>query len=302
VPRVALARIVVSAVLGVALLSACGTSDPDHPSSGGSGGDPAAGSAAGTSAAGGSAAGTSATGGSAAGSSTVGGTSTTRTTRTTVTHVAAKPLPPATHTSCHSVVYVGDSTSDGEAEAAYVPLARLRAPAQLAKVGVKTTHMEVSGARSIVETYEGIPNGATVAQQLVSGGYRGCWILALGTNDAADVAAGSEVGLKTRISRMMSIIGKQHVMWVNVLTLGNAPQYYGNAGMQEWNRDLLAACHTYPQMRVFDWAAHAKPQWFIPDGVHYTTAGYEARTRLIAHALVKAFPRSEPPSASCLVH
>jgi hypothetical protein len=286
-------RIVAPAILIVALLSACGTSDLDHSSSGGSAGGSAP-------------AGTATTpdppsGGGAGGGSASAGTSTTQTSRTTVTHVAAKPLPPPTHTSCRSVAYIGDSTSDGEASAEYVPIARLRAPAQLAKVGVKTTHMEVSGARSIVETYEGIPNGATVARQLVSGGYRGCWILALGTNDAADVAAGSEVGLKTRIHQMMSIIGKQHVMWVNVLTLGNAPEYYGNAGMQQWDRDLLAACHTYPQMRVFDWAAHAKPQWFIPDGVHYTTAGYETRTRLIAHALVKAFPRGEPPSASCLV-
>ena len=48
-------------------------------------------------------------------------------------------------------------------------------------------------------------------------------------------------------------------------------------------------------MRVYDWAAHAKPRWFIPDGVHYTTDGYAARTRLIARALVKAFPRGRPP-------
>lgn len=198
-------------------------------------------------------------------------------------------------------MYIGDSTSDGEALASYVPNRRLRAPAQLFKVGVNTTHMEVSGARSIVETFEGIPNGATVAQQLVSQGYRGCWIIALGTNDAADVAAGSEVGLKTRIHQMMSIIGNQPVIWVNVLTLPSAPQYYEESGMRHWDEDLLAACSRYPQMRVFDWAAHAKPQWFIPDGVHYTTSGYEKRTHLIAHGLVKAFPRGRPPSTSCLV-
>ena len=76
---------------------------------------------------------------------------------------ASKPLPPPTHTSCMSVVYIGDSTSDGESNPEYVPNRRLRAPAQLRKVGVKHVHMEVSGARSIVETFEGIPNGATVA-------------------------------------------------------------------------------------------------------------------------------------------
>jgi hypothetical protein len=214
---------------------------------------------------------------------------------------ATQPVPHPTHTSCHSVVYIGDSTSEGEVSADYVPNSRLRLPAQLAKVGVRTTYPEVSGARSIIETYEGIPNGATVAQDQISDGFHGCWILALGTNDAADVAAGSAVGLKTRISRMMSIIGNQPVMWVNVITLYGAPEYYGEGGMRRWNVDLLAACAEHPMMRVFDWAAHAKPQWFIPDGVHYSSPGYVARARLIAHGLVMAFPTGEPPSTDCLV-
>lgn len=234
---------------------------------------------------------------SGSGGASVGGKSGSQ----TASNAAAKHLPPATHTSCHSVVWIGDSTSDGEVSAEYVPDRLLRAPAQLYRVGVQTTHMQVSGARSIVETFEGIPNGATVAQQEVASGYRGCWILALGTNDAADVAAGSSVGLKTRIARMMSIIGDQPVMWVNVMTLPSAPQYYEESGMRQWNSDLLAACASYPQMRVFNWAALAKPQWFIPDGVHYTTPGYEKRTHLIAKGLVKAFPKDQPPSASCLV-
>ena len=199
------------------------------------------------------------------------------------------------------MVYIGESTSDGEAFAEFVPNQRLRAPAQLLRVGVKTTHMDVSGARSIHETFQGNPNAATVAQQQISAGFRGCWILALGTNEAADVAAGSTFGLRTRIAQMMSIIGDQPVMWVDAITLASAPQFYGDAGMRRWNEDLLSACHKYPMMRVFDWAAHAKPSWFIPDGIHYTMDGYIARTRLIAHALVRAFPLGRPPSARCLV-
>jgi lysophospholipase L1-like esterase len=203
----------------------------------------------------------------------------------------------ATHTSCRSVVYIGDSTSDGEALAEFVPERRLRAPAQLSRVGVRTTHMEVSGARSIHETFEGIPNAATVAQQEIQAGFHGCWILALGTNEAADVAAGSTFSMPTRIAQMMSIIGNQPVMWVNAITLSTAPQFYGNDGMQRWNQDLLAACRRHPMMRVYDWAAHAKSSWFIPDGIHYTPAGYIARTRLIAKALVAAFPSGQPLGA-----
>ncbi len=210
-----------------------------------------------------------------------------------------KPSPPK-RTSCRSVVYIGDSTSDGEASAEFVPQASLRAPAQLAKVGVKTTHMQVSGARSIHEIFEGIPNGAMVAQREVSSGYHGCWIIALGTNDAADVAAGSTFGLTTRINQMMSIIGKQPVMWVNVITLPGATAYYRESGMKQWDDDLLAACSKYPMMRVFNWAAIAKPQWFIPDDIHYTPAGYVERTKAIAHGLVNAFPRGRPPGSLSL--
>lgn len=217
------------------------------------------------------------------------------------TTTVAKPLPPPTHTSCTSAVYIGDSTSDGESDPEYVPNAKLRAPAQLHKVGVKHVHMEVSGARSIVETFEGIPNGASVAQSYVDHGYHGCWLLALGTNDSADLNAGSNVGLRQRIHQMMSIIGNQPAMWINVLTIDGSPQYYEESGMHHWDQDLLAACRRYPSMRVMNWAALAKHQWFIPDGVHYTTVGYEHRTKLIAHALVHAFPRGRPPSASCQV-
>jgi hypothetical protein len=213
----------------------------------------------------------------------------------------AKPLPPPTHTACQQVVYIGDSTSDGESNPEYVPNRKLRAVSELKKAGVKHVHMEVSGARSIVETFEGIPNGATVAQTYVHNGFHGCWIIALGTNDSADVNAGSNIGRKARIKQMMSIIGNQPVMWINVLTIAGSPEYYEESGMHSWDEDLLAACKAHPQMRVFDWSALAKHKWFIPDGVHYTTPGYEHRTKAIVHGLVNAFPRGRPASASCLV-
>src|SRR5206468_3681796 len=83
-----------------------------------------------------------------------------RTATAAASSTRTKPLRPPARTSCRSVVYIGDSTSDGEASAEFVPNAKLREPAQLSKVGVKSTHMEVSGARSIYEIFEGIPNAA----------------------------------------------------------------------------------------------------------------------------------------------
>ena len=45
-------------------------------------------------------------------------------------------------------------------------------------------------------------------------GYHGCWVIALGTNDTADVYVGSNVDLAERIRRMMSVIGNEPVLWV----------------------------------------------------------------------------------------
>jgi lysophospholipase L1-like esterase len=74
--------------------------------------------------------------------------------------------------------------------------------------------------------------------------------------------------------------------------------------MQLWNEALLQACASYPDMRVYDWAAAAEDSWFISDGIHYTSAGYAARADLIAQALAAAFSdqggAGQPPS--CLVH
>jgi peptidoglycan/LPS O-acetylase OafA/YrhL len=217
------------------------------------------------------------------------------------TRAPTRPLKAPTRTSCRAVVYIGDSTSEGQISTNYIPNPRRRLQEQLAKVGVKTVHPEISGARSIVETCEGNPNAATVARQYISQGFRGCWILAMGTNDVANVQVGSRVGLAARIAKMMSIIGNQPVLWVGVITLVTPGRPYAEDQMQKWNDDLIAACPRHPSMRVFDWGAHAKQKWFIPDGIHYYSPGYVARNHFIARGLVKAFPAHQPASASCLV-
>jgi hypothetical protein len=212
-------------------------------------------------------------------------------------------------TSCQSVVHIGDSTSDGLISAAYLPKKWERITAQYKRVGVQHVHLQIAGARSIVETWEGQPNARTVAAKLKAEDYNGCWVLALGTNDTADVYVGSPVGLLARIKEMMSVIGNQPVMWVNVISLPEAPVDYSEPQMQLWNQALTRACAKYPNMRVYDWAAAAKPQWFISDGIHYTSAGYAARSRLIARALAAAFPAgpsgsrtSAAAGSSCVVH
>jgi len=145
-----------------------------------------------------------------------------------------------------------------------------------------------------------VPSAETVAHTHHAAGYHGCWILALGTNDAADVAVGSTVGMKQRIATMMHIVGRDPVLWIDSISLLSSGPY-AESEMQQWNQDLRSDCRRYSNMRIFDWAAHARRRWFIPDGIHYYSPGYVARNRFIARGLVKAFPKGEPPASSCLV-
>jgi peptidoglycan/LPS O-acetylase OafA/YrhL len=205
------------------------------------------------------------------------------------------------HTSCRAVVHIGDSTSEGLVSSDYLPNPRLRMAAQYHRVGVRRVHFEITGATSIVETLPGGTDAYVVARRLESGGYRGCWVIALGTNDTADVYVGSNVPLGVRIRRMMSVIGHEPAMWVNVKSLVESGPY-SETDMRRWNDVLQRACARYPNIRIFDWAADVRDSWFIPDGIHYNSPGYAARAHLIARALADAFPLGSAPSAGCVVN
>jgi peptidoglycan/LPS O-acetylase OafA/YrhL len=209
----------------------------------------------------------------------------------------------STKTSCKAVVHIGDSTSEGLDSAEYLPDPKERIENRYHEVGVREVHMEVEGARSIEERFEGQPNAQEVAAAWKAEGFEGCWVLALGTNEAADVAAGSNVGERERIEKMQAIIGDEPVLWVNVKSLPEAPEAYSPENMEGWDEELAKACLTYPNMRIYNWAADVKDAWFIEDGIHFTSPGYAARAQLIAQALAHAFPAKgkSPGGAKCVV-
>ena len=64
---------------------------------------------------------------------------------------------------------------------------------------------------------------------------------------------------------------------------------YSEENMQAWDDELLNACDDYPNMRIYDWANRVQDQWFIEDGIHFTSEGYEVRAQAIANAVPKAF-------------
>jgi peptidoglycan/LPS O-acetylase OafA/YrhL len=202
-------------------------------------------------------------------------------------------------TSCTSVAHIGDSTSEGMVSPDYLPERRQRLAARYEDVGVQNVYTNITGARSIVEVLPGTTNAYQAARSLIRQGFHGCWVLALGTNDTADVAVGSNVGLGARISEMMRVTQGEPVMWVNVISLLRSGPY-SETDMQKWNTALMQACPRYPNMRVFNWAVLPHRSWFINDGIHYTSAGYEKRALYIADGLAAAFPAAGA-SPSCLV-
>jgi hypothetical protein len=202
-------------------------------------------------------------------------------------------------TSCRAVAHIGDSTSDGLVSRAYLPKPGERITAQYEDVGVRSVVTDISGARSVVEVLPGQINGYDAMRSITRGGFRGCWVIALGTNDTADVAAGSNVGLMTRISRVMKAANGEPVMWVNVKSLLSSGPY-AEPNMARWDQALLRECAKYPNMRVFNWAAEVRTKWYISDGIHFTSIGYKHRATMIADALARAFPAAGQ-STGCLV-
>jgi len=205
----------------------------------------------------------------------------------------------AEQTSCTSVGHIGDSLSVGMVSPQALPDPAERLAAQYHDVGVRRVRINASGGRSIVEQLSGQLNGYRVATGWYQAGFRGCWVFALGTNDAANVAVGSPVSLAARIQEMMSAAHGEPVMWVNTQTnVSSGP--WSRVNMQLWNSELVAACAAYPNMRIFNWAAMVRPGWHLGDGIHYTSAAYAIRAHAIAHALALAFPANGHPSA-CVV-
>ncbi len=200
-------------------------------------------------------------------------------------------------TSCEAVVHIGDSLSVGLVSDSYLPDEQAQIDDQYRQVGVGDVHLEISGARSVVEHLDGQLAGEQVARKVRRNGFHGCWVVALGTNDAANVAVGSASGYSDRIDRMMAIIGDDPVVWIDVKTLRERGPYAGQ-NMRRFNQALAKAHARYPELQVYDWSRVVADQWFDGDGIHYNSDGYAYRSVLIASALAEAFPGLTEPLRS----
>ena len=164
-----------------------------------------------------------------------------------------------------------------------------RLDAQYTRVGVRDRHIDGSGARSIVETLPDQINAYDTAVAQRAAGFAGCWVLELGTNDAANVAHGSLVEPAKRIDRMMSVVGSDPGLWVDVISHRDTGDYSSD-NMRMWDSALDEARRHYPNLRVFAWSTVARAEWFLSDGLHYTSDGYTTFAHSLADAVVAAFP------------
>ena len=159
----------------------------------------------------------------------------------------------------------------------------------MAEIGVTDLQVEVSGGRSIVETLAGQENAVTVAQRFRDAGFAGCWVIAIGTNDAANIAAGAARQADERIVAVMSVVGDDPVLWIDAASVATTG-FWATPNIEAWDRVLAADIAAYPSARIAPWSGYVRPEWFESDGIHITAAGAAARAEFVANALAVGFP------------
>lgn len=182
----------------------------------------------------------------------------------------------STPNPCNDIAQIGDSLSVNQ---------ETKIIAAYSAQGM-TVQSDALGGRAVLQASEG-NTGLVAAQRFLDKGFKGCWVVALGTNDTAKIAAGAKYTRASAIDQMMTKIDsskKIPVMWVNTYTTKTTGNYV-NGNMILWNEELEKAKSRWPNMRVYDWATVAKTGVapFV-DGVHHTSAGQDVRHASVAKA------------------
>lgn len=203
-------------------------------------------------------------------------------------------------TACTSVLHVGDSSSLGIIDEKSLPNPADRMPAQYERVGVEEPIMDILGARSVVERYKGEPNAQDAVASALANGFDGCFVIAMGLNEAANVAVGGQASLVDRIELIQALVGDAPTMWITVKTLRTRGPW-ADVNMAGMNQALYDACRRHPSMRVYDWASEAPDSWYSSDRIHFTSEGDRERAHRIANALAASFPATGPQVYQCRV-
>lgn len=192
--------------------------------------------------------------------------------------------PESKPTSCTRVVHVGDSTSIGMFSENQVNTPESTAYTTYRNHGVEDVITSVFGARNTTEgftTPEGTyyPSAVESVTELVNTVPQEgtCWVIAVGVNDAANVAVGAQIGLDERFDRLFEVLGRDaKVLWPMVTTNTDSG-YYARSNMELFNQALQRAMDRYPNLRSYDWPSECDYNWFAPgDYSHYGPEGNTA--------------------------
>ncbi|MFM2076213.1 MAG: hypothetical protein RJA49_103 [Actinomycetota bacterium] len=194
---------------------------------------------------------------------------------------------------CDSLAHVGDSLTWQ---------AKVGLGQQYVRRGWRDVRIDAKGGRGIASFMYDDMTGLDAVRRIKAGGFHGCWVMALGTNDTAntDVFAHTpaeqhlwRVGL---IKAMMEELNGAQVVWVNTHLI--APDIaYSSQDAAAWNAALREVSTAYPNMQIFDWDTAAKdhPEWTRDDMVHDTPEGSAQRAEIVSRAVTMMLKGTPDP-------
>lgn len=206
-----------------------------------------------------------------------------------------------TKTTCTTLGVVGDSTGvllSSQADNSFTPGKSGFPLDSLATSGVRDVEYDVLGGRSFVEGTAGT-NGISAMQRINDRSDPDCWLMIMGTNDAANIAVGSGVGAAERINRVMANADGKPVYWASPVIASFATV---NGYTDGYTDDFTAALKRYAtknnKLHVIDSKAaysnaagkNGLPStvdgFFEPDGIHYPAGKVQTfRARMMTDAL-----------------
>lgn len=153
---------------------------------------------------------------------------------------------------------------------------------------VKHITANFAGGRSLVEELDGTPNGVKAIESLVD--EVDCVVIAMGTNDGANIAVGSQEDEASRIASALSAAQGKPVFWLTPVISPNAAV---NGYTPESAEKFTASVHDSGKeimregdspLSIIDLSDKTEDDWFT-DGIHYTTEADQHRAEAVAEAV-----------------
>lgn len=109
---------------------------------------------------------------------------------------------------CEQVFHIGDSLSVGGKQAGLDE-------GYKKNIGATKVVVEATGGQAVIEKTKGVSGAEVIASHADEATDDTCWVIAFGTNDSNNIAAGGGIGAEERIKKAVEATGgKGHVWWV----------------------------------------------------------------------------------------